>query len=251
MSSKRASHAAYLRKLADETVRERLARARDGVKAAQAHKRTATRRARETCAAARLATRAWIVKARRELAVEIEQLRGELRDRIAHKREAVRACCGPDRARVRAEADQQIDAKRAELEQLKDERRRERTWSKPDKRTPSQRRARVREQRQESEHDVTSDLSPDELVVWQAVRSKIPAGNDRISRLERFRHWLHEHQGEVIRILDDDAERQVNEAIEREQIERQEARAFKRGMHKATDRELRDYVAADLEAVPF
>jgi hypothetical protein len=240
--------AAWVRKAAAEAARARLQRARAAVREAAAAKRSAVSRARQTCSAARVATREWVARARLEVRAEVERLRLELREHIAAKRAAVRACCGPDKARARAEADERIAAARAALEQLRGERKTERIWSKREPLKPAQRRQRAREQKAETDHDLEADLSPDELIVWRAVRTRIAPASARMSKLEGFRHWLHDHQGEVARLLEQDAQRQYAAAVKREKEERAQLAQFRRTMRKASDRELRDYVVAELDA---
>ena len=149
-------------------------------------------------------------------------MRAELRARIEHRRAAVRACCGSERKQVRAQADEQVRAAREALEALRIEHRRERTWSKPDRRQQAHKPSK-RTSAAERDHEVEVNLTPDELTVWRQVKAKIHA-SPRMSRTEAFSHWLHEHSGEVVRILEQEAERGYREALREKNASAQSSR---------------------------
>jgi len=236
------ARAKWLKKLGREAQRHRLARARAAVLEARRHRRSARARARKACSSARARARAWITKARALLRTKIDKLRAELRARIEHRRAAVKACCSQDRKAVRAQADAHVNAARAALEALRIEHRRERAWTRTDaKHAPTSRKV----AKAESDHAVEVNLGTDELIVWHAVKSKIH-GNARMSRTEAFAHWMHEHSGDVARILEADAEQGYREAIKREKRERAEMKQALRSPVK-----MRDLVRAELDAVPF
>jgi hypothetical protein len=183
-----------------------------------------------------------VKRARVQLRAKIDKMRAELRRRIEHRRAAVKACCGHDRKAVRAQADAHVNAARAALEALRVEHRRERAWTRPDtKQAPTSRKV----AKAESDHSVEVNLSADELTVWREVKGKIH-GNARMSRTEAFAHWMHEHSGDVARILEADAERGYREALKREKRERAEMKDALRSPVK-----MRDMVRAELDAVPF
>lgn len=237
------SNAKWLQKLARDTQRERLRRARAAVVDARRDKRTAAARARLTCKRARAAAILWIVRERERVRAAIEQLRLELKKRIDAKRASVRKCCSSDKQRTRAAHDAKIAETRAALEQLREEHKRARIWSKPD--TLGKPRARRGELAQEDNDKVEANLSADELTVWRKVRKQVPAATARVSRLEQFQHWLHDHAGEVARILEEDAQRAYREAV------RNEARERKALRNTRSPRELAEYVRAELADVPF
>jgi hypothetical protein len=239
------SNAKWLQKLARDTQRERLRRARAAVVDARKDKRTAAARARLTCKRARASAILWIVRERDRVRAAIEQPRLELRRRIDAKRAGVRKCCSSDKQRTRAAHDAKIAETRAALEQLREEHKRARIWSKPDTLGKPRAAARRGELAQEDNDKVEANLSPDELTVWRKVRKSVPAATARVSRLEQFQHWLHDHSGEVARILEEDAQRAYREAVRNEQRERKALR------NTRTPRELAEYVRAELADVPF
>lgn len=241
----------WVRSVAKDASRAKLARARAAVSEARLEKRTAVRRAREACAAARVATREWLARARADVRAEIERLRIELRAAIEHRRAAVRACCDKDKPRVRAAGDTRIAAARAALEQLRAERHTERLWTRRDTKKPLAK-AQRSDATEISDQAVEVELSPDELIVWRKVRRRIPLATPRMSRLERFQHWIHDHPGDVQTILEDAAERAYRDAIANEERERAQLQQWQ-GHHlrKRSHAELRDHIASELDAVPF
>jgi hypothetical protein len=236
------ARAKWLKKLAREAQRQKLARLRADVREASQQRRTARGRARRACSGARVRARAWIADARAQLRKQIDKMRGELRSRIDARRAAVKACCTDDRKAVRAQADAHVKAAREALEALRNEHKRERTWTRPDtKQAPTPRKV----AKAESDHAVEVNLGPDELIVWHRVKSKIHA-TPRMSRTEAFAHWMHDHSGEVARLLEEDADRGYREALKREKRERAEMKQAMRSPVK-----MRDLVHAELDAVPF
>jgi NAD dependent epimerase/dehydratase family enzyme len=143
---------------------------------------------------------------------------------------------------VRAQADAHVKAARDALEALRVEHRRERAWTRPTGTTTA---TPAKVARAESDHAVEVNLTPDELIVWRQVKRKIHA-SARMSRTEAFAHWLHDHSGEVARMLEADAERGYREALKREKRERQELKEAMRSPVK-----MRELVHAELDAVPF
>lgn len=246
---KRDHNAAWLRKLATDTQREKLRRARAAVDEARDARRTARARARFACKKARGAVTLWVVRERERLRVEIERLRSDLRKQIDARRASVRKCCGPDKRRTREEHDAKVAATRETLEQLRQEHRRARIWTKPDDRAKPARATRLEQARQryaESNDAVEANLSPDELIVWRKVHQRIQPSS-RASRLEQFQHWLHDHAGEVGRILEEDAQHWLQKALKDQARERKGLRST-RGK---SARELAELVRGELDAVPF
>lgn len=242
----------WLRTIARQTVRAKLARARRDLKAARQDRRTATKRARQVCAEARASAKAWIAQARAELREEIARLRAELAARIDKRREAVRTCCGTDRQRVRAQHDERVAAARAQLDDLRKAQTTERIWSRPITVLSNGRKARqqrTRENLAEFRSRMEQELSPDEWIVWQRADAKrmIPRATPKVSAVEQFRRWAHDHSAEVSQFIREDADRAVAEAIKREKAERAQLADLK----KITGRRMRTLVERELEAVPF
>lgn len=245
-ASQRKSETAWLRKLAKDTAREQLRRARLAVRDAKAAKRAARTRANETCAAARVALKEWRTTERERVRLEIARLRAELRSGLEERRERVRKCCGPDRLQVRAESDSRIAAMRAALAAMLDERRRERTWSgKAKAGAPSSASSGTarRERREEGDHDVEVNLSPDQLLVWREVKGRIKA-TPRMSRTEAFLQWMHDHSADVARIVSAEAEKAYKQAVREEAAHRAMA-----SNPPQSESKLREYISTGLEAI--
>lgn len=237
------SHERWLQKTARELDRARLTRARLAVREARQRKRTARARARKTCARARSSFRGWLVRQRRELRERILQLKAQLRGEITRRRASVARCCGPEsRKRVKERSNELIAKARAELLQLLKERKRERTWTKRDSLRPGPLKARDR--KQESDHGVEANLSPDELVIFRKVGKGIKSSG-RMSRLEAFQHWMHDNSADVARILAADAEQAYKRALRDEQQQRRSMGKRRSGA------ELKAYLSHELDAVPF
>lgn len=218
--------------MAREADRERLRRARAALKQARALKASSKLRAKETCRSAREQVRAWAVNERLRVRDDVKRMREETRATIAGKRQHVRATCSTGKLEAVTTGDSQIQTARATLDQEREQARRERIWrgsGKPKAQTTA------REARQESDDEVTGSLTGDELFVWEAVKSKIRS-TDRMSRLEAFQHWIHEHSGEVARILDAQYAGDVAR-LEREEHEAREAMK-PRNYARATEAEL-------------
>lgn len=245
--ARRTAHQKWLEKVAREASRQRIAHARAELRAARVAKRTAVRRAREVCQQARITTRAWITSARDALRARIAQLREDLAKQIAGKRADVRACCGPDRQKVRARADARIAQLRGQLEELQRDRDVERIWASSKVAPLEARRSRAREARQMPDHELELELEPDELIVWRRVKRQIPKATAHASRLDQFRRWVHDHAGDVQRILIEDAERQVQAAIRAEARERAALSQLRKRSPTQHAQTIRDH----LEAVPF
>jgi hypothetical protein len=233
---------AYLARFVRSEERAKLKRLRDAVRAARAHKRSARERAALACKRAQRSHKRWLARERKRLQELIAKLRERLKDKRERRRERVRACCGTDRQTVRERHDQIVAQARAELEALEAERRDIRLWTRKSstKLAPASKR---KERREESDHAVEVNLTPDELIVWREVKDTIHAG-ERQSRTEAFQHWMHDHSAEVGRILADDADRYYERAV------REEARERARVEHGAVQRFGRAVSAQAME-VPF
>jgi hypothetical protein len=60
---------------------------------------------------------------------------------------------------------------------------------------------RAREVEDEAERNIDAELLP----IWRKMKNKI-VPSSRMSRTEAFMHWVHDHQGEVYRILEEQAQ---------------------------------------------
>jgi len=233
------AHERWLGKVAREAAALRLKRARQAVADARRDKRTARARARQLCNAARAAFRVWLTREREALAAAIAALRERLKLETVKQRAKVAACCGKDeRDRVRAASDLRIQTAREKLAALLEEQKREKIWTQP------VRAADRRTRRDESDHSVEVNLTPDQLVVWRKVKTKIH-GTDRMTRTEAFQHWMHDNSADVGRILAEDAEAAYQAAVRAELRERKALRKS----HSPAER--RALIAKELEAVPF
>lgn len=231
------SHRRWLLKMAREADRERLRRARAALKQARELKRSSRLRAREACKAARVAVRDWAKAERVRVREDVARLRLEAKNAIAQRREHARTTCSTGRLEVQT-LDTEVKGARATLVSEREQARLQRIWSGKGKAPTGA--ARAREVRQESDDEVRGNLSGDELYVWERVKSKIKP-RDRMSRLEAFQHWMHEHGGEVARILEQQYAGDVAR-LEREEKAAREAMRPK-SYAKASDDDLTERVA--------
>jgi hypothetical protein len=238
------AHGSYLRKLATETARERVRRARQHVRDARASRRGAKANAQQACLDARRTLREWRTTEKARVKAEIARLRSELAEGIAKRKARVAQCCGPDKAQAREEGNALVAGTRAELADLLEAQRLERIWKGKGKAGKAPARSTHREARAESDHEVEVNLTPEQRIVWERVKGKIKPGTRR-SRTEAFLEWMHDHSADVARIHADEADRQVREAIKHEKEQRKALEA----MPKASEKRLRDYLAAGLEAI--
>lgn len=198
--------AAWLKKVQRESEREKLATLRLELKRARALAKQRRLDARATCRGASGAVKEW---ARLE--------RQRTRDAIALKRLNAKHTCEVGREAVRVLHETKLE-KQERLRQARDERRREQIWSR------AQRKLSVRSTRAEARDEVLANLTPDEAWLYSQVRSKLKP-RPRMSMTEVFQHWLHEHRGEALRMLDEHAQDDVRalEEDERAYLERRRA----------------------------
>ena len=202
-----AAHRAWLKRVARESDREKLATLRLELKRARAAAKQRRIDARATCRNARVTVKEW---ARLE--------RQRTRDAIELKRLNARHTCDTGRAAVLTHMETKR-AKTARLAEVRAEQAREKLWSR------SVRKARVRSSaRAETVDEVRRNLSPDEAWLYEQIRSKLKP-RARMSATEVFHHWLHEHQGDALRLLDERAQSDVValEEDERAYLERRRA----------------------------
>jgi len=246
------SHRKGREQVARSSARERVRRLRVALKNARAQRRAVRARARETCRTARAQVTAWAKRERELLRLEREQLRKRskaLPGEVRRRRTQTRAECARARELAKSEGDGAVLLASSELATELDAQAREKRWKRKPSNAPVGR-ALAKERRQESDSDVRANLSPDELIVWATVRDRIkPTG--RMSRTESFHHWVHEHRGEVARILDKHVEREIAE-LERQ--ERAAAREHARSYRRVSDADLAAHVRSSvgsLSDVPF
>jgi hypothetical protein len=176
-----------------------------------------------------------IQKAQRE---QFKQRLGQLRGLISVAREAKRAAiksiqtdCAAKRIAAREQCQARaLEAKRrgaadvaAKRAQLKDERIQDKHVRGYDRAKPV--RSTARECAQESDDSVRSNIAPEMVRVFDAVRKHIKGG-PRKTRTEAFLEWAEENPDEVWSVLQHQAERDLAQLIaEQEQVTKQYKRA--------------------------
>jgi hypothetical protein len=244
----------HLERAAREADRERLKRARRALQQAKADRRSSIRRARDLCKAAKAALAKWRREARKQLRAEVVALREQarrwpreqraaLRQEIDRRRSQVCGMCVTGRKSARLRGTEAVKAAKRRLADEKAAQAREKLWA---KRTPigtPKGAAKAVEKRRESDSDVEANLSPDELTVWRSVKARVK-GSPRMSRLEAFQHWLHEHGAEVAELLERKAEAELRK------LSAEEQQARKR-MAKPYRSRSRDELLLAVSDVPF
>lgn len=176
-----------VRELQTKLLRERLAELRQLITVAREAKRAALKAVQTDCAARRLALR--------------EQCQARAID-----------------AKQKGSSD--VAAKRGVLKEERELHRRVERAS-----GPARARSSARERRQESDDAVRSNIAPEMVPVFNAVRKHIKGG-PRKTRTEHFLEWAHENPDEVWPILNHQTERDLAHLIaEHEQTERAYHRA--------------------------
>lgn len=188
---------AELVKAARAEDRARLDQLRRAIVLARGQKKGGARRATTVCRAARERTKEW---------AKLE--RQKARDRIAARKAADRSACVTRKEVAGLRGLESIRRAVDKLEAERDGQAANRAE------VAAGRRARAAGRRPESEHEVTANLSPDELIVWAKVRGKIK-GTKYASRYEKFTEWMAEHRGDVQAILNAEHEKAAVE-LERE-----------------------------------
>jgi ABC-type nitrate/sulfonate/bicarbonate transport system substrate-binding protein len=132
------------------------------------------------------------------------------------KREELRQSCGLRRQRAKDLGAQDVERRRGELGE---ERRYEKQIRAADR--PRRLRSTTRERGQESDDEVRSNLTPDMVRVFDAVRRHIK-GSPRKSRTEAFMQWAEENPDEVFDLLQHDADRYLAQLLaEQERTQRE------------------------------
>ena len=138
----------------------------------------------------------------------------------AARRIAARQLCAANKTEATARGSASVAAKRA---QLKEEQAFNRQVEAAGR--PARARSSSRERAQESDDAVRSNLPPEMVPVFNAVRKHIK-GHPRKTRTESFFEWAHENPDEVWSLVSHQAERDLQKLIaEHEQTERQYKRA--------------------------
>ena len=158
-----------------------------------------------------------------ELREKIKEARAAKREAILgvqldcrQKRQELRESCQLRGVRARTQGKQEIEQRRGELDA---ERRYERIQRAGDR--PRALRSTSAERRQESDDEVRSNLQPEMVAVFNAVRKHIK-GSPRKSRTEAFFQWAEENPDEVFDLLQHDADRYLAQLLaEQERTERE------------------------------
>lgn len=185
--------------------RARIVELRQKIKTLRAERPERMRVIRELCRSGHAAARARA----RELR---EETMARLRREIATLRAAQRSQCSTTRTNERAAVAKEIATKQAELFEARSSFRT--NYGKRRSRTTAT------ERREESRHDVISNLPAELVPVFKRVEKGIKGGPRR-SRTEAFLEWAEENPDEVHGILYAEADRDVARMIrEHEQLER-------------------------------
>jgi hypothetical protein len=197
---------AWLKKVQRDSDREKLTALRLELKRARALAKQRRIDARASCRNARATVKEW---------AKLERQRA--RDAITLKRLNAKHTCEVGRETVRTLMETKT-AKATRLAEARSELQRERVWSR------AQRRLSTRVKKSEARDEVLANLTPDEAWLYSQVRAKLKP-RPRMSMTEVFHHWLHEHQGEALRMLDEHAQHDVQalEEDERAYMERRRA----------------------------
>lgn len=198
------------------------------LKAARKTRRAARARARVICRDAKAAVRAW-VKREREL----------LRTETAKRRANTCTICAAAKGLAGKAALAEYHAKHAVDRQAAIVR----GLAGPAKKQAIKGAVLAAERRAHLEHEATVDLTPDELVVFKAVRNKLRP-NERMSLREAFDHWVHEHNGDVHTILRKHYDKEVARLASAEVEQR---RALGQDLAGLTDAKVHELVRATAE----
>lgn len=178
--------------------------------------------------------------------------RDELAREVAEMRVAERNRCKLRLHRVNAETETAIARKRRAVEE---ERRSQVFVRRVEAHKKAERRRYKKEERSaESDDEVRSNVEPELVAIFDAIRSKIRAVPGR-SRTESFLHWVHEHPDEVWSIREQNAQVKLRALLREERRAVIEARKAERALRACGGRcaHLRKRAAASssLEPAPF
>lgn len=216
--------------------RQRIRDLKAKVREAKREKAAALKRLTAACQRTAKRHAARIRKERTDARLEINAAR----DRLASRR---KTACAKNRAKLKSKHGAAIEAREQEL---RDERARQRTHRIYT--TPAKLKAPRKSARAESDQQVERNIEPELVPVWKAVKAKIKA-TPRATRTEVFEQWVHDHPARVREIVEQEAERGVQEWVAREAEERERLE----GLGSLSDVEMirrHDEVRFD-EAVPF
>jgi hypothetical protein len=202
---------------ARKRARAELRALRDALKDARAAKRLGMADVRQRCRTDRKALRVRVAELR-------AVARAELKEAVRLEKTTAAARC--DAAKTRAgELRTTLEQQRAALAAERQYRAELRQIGKSQaQRKKEHRGASSAERRSESDDEVRMNLTPDMAQVFDRVRGQI-RGSDRQTRTEAFLKWAEEHPAEVLRGLEDSAEKRVREL---EAEERQLSKALRR-----------------------
>jgi hypothetical protein len=165
----------------------------------------------------------------RELITQARQERDEriagVRQDCALKRQELSQSCKSRATMARASGNSEVAARRAKLAEERGFEEKMRAHERP-----RRLRSTSGERRQESDDEVRSNLPPDMVRVFDAVRKQIKGG-PRKSRTEAFMQWAEENPGEVYDLLQHDADRYLAQLLaEEERLRREQRRASLAGV---------------------
>jgi len=203
-----AQHRAWVKRVQRDADREKLATLRLELKRARAAVKQRRLDARATCKNARITVQKWaqLERQRTRDAIELKRLNAR------HTCEAGRAVVAEHMATKRAKAER--------LAEVRAEQQREKLWSRSMRKVLP----RAKTSKAESADEVRRNLSPDEAWLYDQVKSQLKP-RPRMSPTEVFHHWLHEHEGDALRMLDERAQSDVRD------LEEDERAYFERRAH--------------------
>lgn len=167
-----------------------------------------------------------------ELRELITQARAARREAIAAvksdcalKRVELRQSCQTRAAVAKSSGASEVARRRAKLLEERDFERKMRAHERP-----RVLRSTSGERRQESDDEVRSNLQPEMVAVFDAVRKQIK-GSPRKSRTEAFLQWAEENPDEVFSLLQHDADRYLTQLLAEQHVleQHQRGRGKRRG----------------------
>lgn len=164
------------------------------------------REAKREGRAERVSIRQQCKEARAHLTDDARRRREALSDAIRGERLALRGRCSVRLEEARALTDKRIEEARKTAMHL--DKLRAVTRSPAQQHAAERARLRRAEAIKESDDEVRRNLPADLQAVWARVKHKPGMrGGKRISRTERFLHWVHDNSATVERMLNEEAER--------------------------------------------
>lgn len=193
----------------------------------------------------RVAIRDQCRETRVKLSADAKARREKLRDAIRAERVALRGSCQVRLADARAATNRAIEEARRTAVDLDKLRKVARTPAQAH--AAEKARMRAATSIKESDDEVRRNLPDDLARIWQKVRHRPGMrGGKRISRTERFLHWVHDNGATVSRMLADEADRMLADLPEET-----EAQYLERTRPRSSSKRSKRSRSAELEEVPF